>query len=359
MRLAVDVMPLLGPGTGVATFTRGLVRELGGRADVELVAYALSFTGRSAVAGVVPTGAKVVRRPMAAGPLLRVWERWRRPPIEWWTGRIDAVHGPNYVVPPSRSARRVVSVHDLTSVRFPHLCAPASLRYPRLVQRAVDSGAVVHTDSDAIRAEVVDLLGVDPSRVVTVYPGVDPAPPVEPRTAERYVLALGAIEPRKNLPALVRAFDTGVAPHVDDVRLVIAGADAWGADAVATAIGAARHRARIDRLGRVDDTERAALVAGAAVFAYPSIYEGFGFPPLEAMSAGVPVVASRAGSLPEVLGDAALLVDPHDEAAIAAAIVAALDDPAGLVERGRANAKRFSWAGCAERLVAVYRGELP
>src|SRR5687768_13465544 len=120
-------MPLLGRGTGVATFTRGLVEALARRPDeVEVVAFALSFRARTRLRAAVPAGVDVVERPMAAGPLIAAWQRFDRPPIEWWTGPVDVVHGPNFVVPPARRAARVVSVHDLTSVRYPELCAPAS-----------------------------------------------------------------------------------------------------------------------------------------------------------------------------------------------------------------------------------------
>jgi glycosyltransferase involved in cell wall biosynthesis len=174
---------------------------------------------------------------------------------------------------------------------------------------------------------------------------------------ERYVLALGTIEPRKDMPLLVRAFDV-VASHDPDVRLVVAGQDGWGVEAFTAAVAVARHRDRVVRLGWVTDEVRADLLAGATAFAFPSVYEGFGLPPLEAMAAGVPVVTTRTGALPETVGDAAILVEPRDADALAAALMSATTDDAlrtALIERGRARAASYSWDKTTAAMVRLYR----
>jgi glycosyltransferase involved in cell wall biosynthesis len=366
MRVAVDGTPLIGEGTGVATFTRGAIAALAARDDVELTAYGLTLRGRGALAGEVPAGVQVADRPMPASVLGRVWSRIDGPPAEWWTGAVDVVHGTNFVVPPTRRAAAVVSVYDLTAVRFPQLCAPASLRYPDLVRRAVARGAWVHTLATAIADEVVELLDVPPARVRVVPSGLDaPAPGDADRGRahagldpdDRYVLALGTVEPRKGLPDLVRAFDA-VAAARPDVHLVVAGPDGWGTVAFAGALALARHGGRIHRLGWVDDRTRSDLLAGARVLAVPSVYEGFGYPPLEAMALGTPVVASAVGSLPEVLGDAARLVPGGDVEALGEALAEVLDDDAvaaDLARRGPVHAARFRWDECATGLVELYR----
>jgi glycosyltransferase involved in cell wall biosynthesis len=376
VRVAIDATPLLGSRTGVATFTGGLLRALGASGAVDVAAFALSLRGRGRLAGAVPPGVAVLGgsggggRPMPAGLLTRWWARspsW--PPLEAFVGghdadAVDVVHGTNYVVPPSRGAAEVVTVYDLTSVRFPELCTPASLRYPRLVQRAVDRGAWVHVLATAIGDEVVELLGVDRDRVRVVPSGVDPPTAGDAAAGrriaghERYVLFVGTAEPRKRLPDLVRAFDDdAVAGARPGLGLVIAGPDGWGTGELVETMDAARHGRAIRRIGWVDEATRADLLAGASVVAVPSVYEGFGYPPLEAMAAGVPVVATSVGSLPEVLGDAADLVPPADVDALAAAIARVLDDDAhraALVERGRARAASFSWEQCAKAMVALY-----
>jgi alpha-1,3-rhamnosyl/mannosyltransferase len=163
------------------------------------------------------------------------------------------------------------------------------------------------------------------------------------------------VEPRKGLPDLVAAFDH-VADAMPEVHLKIAGPAGWGEDALAASLRSARHAARIHRVGWVDD--RSTLIAGALVLAYPSLYEGFGLPPLEAMSLGVPVVATTAGAIPEVVGDAAILVAPRDVRALADALeVAAGDAPTrqGLIAAGSVRAQSFSWQRAGTELGALYR----
>jgi glycosyltransferase involved in cell wall biosynthesis len=347
--------------------TAGLLAGLARRDDVELHAYALTWRGRDALAATVPPGVCAATRPVPARIVREVWERGlSRPRAEDWTGPVDVVHATNFVAPPAR-APVVVTVHDVTFLRFPELCTPETLRYPTLIRRALGRGAVVHTPSEFVAAEVRELLGAPADRVVAIHSGIpsvldgDAAAGRRVAGAARYVLALGTVEPRKNLSTLVRAFDA-LATTDDELRLVLAGPPGWDSPRVQAAIDAGGARDRIVQTGFVTPETRADLLAGATVFAYPSVYEGFGFPPLEAMQCGVPVVAGDAGALPEVLGDAAWLVPPTDGDALAAAIrvLADTDAPAraAQIARGHARVGRYDWDRTAARMVQLYRSLL-
>jgi glycosyltransferase involved in cell wall biosynthesis len=377
VRVGIDLTPLLGQRSGIGAFTSELVGQLAGVAElaaaVHLVGYAVTWRGRSALAGLAPPGVRVVERPLPARPLRWAWSRLDHPVLERFIGPIDVVHGTNFVVPPTRRAARLVTVHDLTPVRFPELSNRDTLAYPRLIERAWRSGAWVHADSEFVADEVREWLRVrdaDAHRVVPIHLGVTPQAAGRAAAgralagAERYVLAVGTIEPRKGLVDLVRAFDLLAArddpgrSDAERVRLVVAGADGWALAAFVAAVAASDQRARIVRLGRVDDAQRADLMAGAAVLAYPSLYEGFGLPPLEAMSAGVPVVCSDAGPLPEVTGNAAVRVPAGCPEALAAALADVLGNDAlraRLADAGPAHAAGFSWRRCAEALCRLYQ----
>jgi glycosyltransferase involved in cell wall biosynthesis len=367
-RLSVgfDATPLLGRPTGVGAFCAGALGGLSTRSDLHMSAYAVSWRRRRGIDALVPVGVGTSQRSMPARPLHAAWAHLRVPPLEWFVGGVDVVHGSNFVVPPTRRAARVVTVHDLTVSLFPELCDAPTLAYPALIRRAVAEGAWVHTPSEYVAGEVVAELGVDPARVRAVHHGVPELPEPSgdgvpriplPAGCDRYVLAVGTIEPRKDYPLLVRAFES-VSADRPDVALVIVGSDGWGSEGFADALSASPVRDRVVRPGYVDDRALAAVLRGAAVLAYPSKYEGFGFPPLQAMAAGVPVVATAAGAVPEVVGDGAWLVDPGDADALAGRLVHAVDggtEVEALVARARTRSAMFTWDRCAAGLADLYR----
>jgi glycosyltransferase involved in cell wall biosynthesis len=367
--VALDATPLLGLPTGVGAFCHGALAALAQRPGVDVQAYAVSWRRRRLIETHLPDGVAARQRPMPARPLHALWARRDAPPLEWFVGRTDVVHGTNFLVPPTRSAAAVVSVHDLTPLHHPELCDEATLAYPGLIRRALRRGAWVHTDSAFVAGEVVEAFDADASRVRVVHPGIPELPvPTEaqigaalgrflPPGVGRFCLAIGTAEPRKDLTGLVRAFDALAARH-PDVALVLAGPPGWGEQALAAVIAGAAACDRIIRTGWVTPPDLAVLLSRASVLAYPSLYEGFGFPPLQAMQAGVPVVATRAGSLPEVLGDAALLVDAGDPDGLVEALDRCLDDEAErrrLIVAGRAWSGGYSWERCGAGLEALYR----
>jgi glycosyltransferase involved in cell wall biosynthesis len=361
LAVALDVLPLAGSPTGVGMSCELLLRFLAARSDVEVSAFAVARRAAS-LRQRLPAGVafRAVGIPTRAAHGL--WRIVGVPSADFVAGRVSVVHGTNFVVPPPRRTATVVTINDATPWKYPELCAPASRAYPGLVKQAVRRGAFVHTASHFVAGELSELIGVrlESIRVIAYGPpaaaaglptGSAPVPVEAP-----YILAIGTIEPRKDYPRLVEAFAELAGAH-PELRLVIAGAESWGSRALDRAVSAARCGDRILRLGYVDDSVRASLLRRAAVLAYPSLYEGFGFPPLEAMNAGVPVVATAGGAVPEVVGDGALVVPLGDTTALAGALARAISDDqlrSDLVARGRERVARYSWEATAEQMVGLY-----
>lgn len=367
MRLAVDCTSLIGSRTGIGNVTAELLRRLP-RPDVDVSAFAVTRRGASALLDDLPSGITAHRRPMVARPLRFLWRNTDHPAIERWTGNIDVVWGPNFVVPPARSAAEVVTVHDLTCIFFPEMCTKDTLQVPALLRRAIQRGAWIHAVSNSVANEVIDIFGANPERVMAIHNG-GPAP-AAPHTiaelaargrglvgAENYIAFVGTSEPRKDIPSLIRAFNS-LGNEFPSLHLVIAGPDGWSADAVTAAINQSPLKKRIIRTGWLTNDDRDALIAGATVLAYPSLLEGFGLPPLEAMALDTPVVTTNVGALPEVLGEAAVFCSPNDSDSLARAIGSLLANEsarADLIAKGRERSKMYSWDRSSDNLVELFR----
>lgn len=353
--VALDVAPLHGPRTGVGVAVAGLLDALA-RLDPapEVIPYLTSYRAQP------EPGTR--RLPYPAAVALRCWARVPFPPADRFVRPADVVHGTNYVVPPGRLPR-LVSVYDSWFLRHERLAVPDVRRAGAVLRRAIARGATVHTSSHATAGQLGELF---PRCRIEVIPLGPPPPLPEPPTAppvpglsdQPFVVAIGTLERRKNLPCLVRAFGE-LADDYGELHLVLAGADGDDRDSIERAIAAlARPVARRVVLpGRVDDTAKAWLLQRAVALAYPSLDEGFGFPLLEAMAADTPVVASTAGSIPEVAGDAALLTPPDDTAALAHALARVLEDEsvrAELVAAGRRRLDAFTWRTTAQSMAALY-----
>ena len=319
MRVAIDTTPLVQTRAGTARHVLGLLRELRGRPDLELVGVAAGGTGRLAT----------IRRDAFWYPLR----------LGRVSSQVDVLHCTTFRAPVSPRAPLVVTVHDLALLRHPEAFPQWHLRTGALALRSgVRAADAIIAVSAFTRDELVDLLRVPVERIRVVPNGVDPVFSVDgPAVEGDYVLAVGTLEPRKNLAATVEA------AQLAGIELRVAGAAGWGG--VETG----------GWVGEPSDEELAALMRGARCLLYPSLYEGFGIPVLEAMACGIPVVTSRGGATEEVAGGAAILVDPHDPVSIAAGIEEAGRRREPLVEIGRARASMFTWRRAADLVEDLWR----
>ena len=352
MKVAIDAGPLYGHRTGVGVAAAGMIDALERRDDIELVPYLVS--GRS-------TPRPGHRRlPLPGIVASHVWSRVDRPRADRWLDGAELLHGTNYVAPPT-TMPSVVSVYDGWFLQHPDRASALVRRAGANLRRAVRRGAWIHTSSD-VTADVLRTL-LDTERVRTIHLGPPPVSadhgvsPVDRLRGVRYVVAIGTEERRKGLPLLVDAFALLRERH-DELRLVLVGAPGDDTAAVDAAIGRLDRPDTVERMGPVDDATKAWLLRNAAALAYPSIDEGFGFPVLEAQSTGTPVVATAVGSIPEVAGDGAVLVDDPTRSAstFADAVVEAIDGHGrlALLEAGYRNVRRFDWDSTASDLVDLY-----
>ncbi len=375
MRIAIEYSAAVNQRAGIGRLVRNQVAAL---AEIDREnAYVLLYARPNA--GVdppqFPLASNFSRREVGVRErwLTIAWHRAHLPlPADWLTGPVDLYHSPDFVLPPLRKARGILTVHDLAFLLRPD-CADGKLSayLEDVVPRSVRRADFVIADSENTRNDVVVLLGVPPERIEVVpggvedrfHPVADPASLARARSLLRvgdvpFILAVGVLEPRKNLNRLMDAFailkSGGKLP---DHKLVLAGSRGWLVDGILRHHDESPVRDDILLPGFVPDDLLPAAYSAADVLAFPSLYEGFGLPILEAMACGTPVVSSRTSCLPEVAEGAALLADPENTDALAVALELALTDDAlraDLRAKGLERAADYTWEKAARKLLNVY-----
>jgi len=376
MRIAIDYSAAVNQRAGIGRLVRNQVlalSEVDHDNDYRLV-YARPNQG---TAPQFPKARNFSRREVRLRErwLTILWHRAKLPvPADWFSGEVDLYHCPDFVLPPLRRARGILTVHDLAFLMRPD-CADGRLRayLEEVVPRSVRRADFIIADSENTRNDLVVLLGVKPSSVSVVPGGVEERfkPIADPAQLQRardrlgvanapFLLAIGVIEPRKNLNRLMDAFralkERGNVPA--DLKLVLAGGKGWLYDDIFDHHASSPVRDDILLPGFVSDDLLPAIYSLAEALAFPSLYEGFGLPILEAMACGTPVVASRSSCLPEVAEGAALMVDPNNVEGLSSALEQVLLDGAvrtRLVDQGFERARQYTWKRAAEQLLGVYR----
>jgi glycosyltransferase involved in cell wall biosynthesis len=367
VRYAIDTRLVAYQRGGITTYVRRLAAALAGAGASPDTAFRLLVARRDPAA-------------LEAPPGFETQVLWTPPhhPLEEWTlgmelvvSGIDLIHSPDFIPPFRRRCPAVITVHDLAFLRFPDTKTAASLRYYGQVPRAVRDAEAIIAVSRATARDLSELLGVPRDRMRVIHHGVDPTyRPLADRAAvrafcaqrglpEEFVLWVGTQEPRKNLPCLFAGFAAAkdrLPPGKGN--LVIAGPRGWGFEAIDAAFQEAGIARETTFFGPATEADLVLLYNAAWAFAFPSLYEGFGLPPLEAMACGVPVLASNAPAMPEVLRDAALYFAPGDPEALAELLVRVAHEPAlaaALSAAGVAHAAAFRWEATAAATLDLYR----
>jgi len=373
-RIGIDVTAALTQGGGIGRYTRELVAALVA-ADT---AHGYHFFAarppqKLPVPDPVPQAAHTHFHPAPLNErwLYRIWYRLRLPlPVQWFTGKLDLFHSPDFVLPPvAGGIPTLLTVHDLSFLHYPHTFPEKLVTYlKKVVPWSVARATHVLADSEATRDDLLALWGVPPQKVTVLYSGVNGR--FQPVTAypqlqelrrkyhlgdTPYILAVGTIQPRKNYQMLIRAF----APVAEQFphQLIFSGGRGWLYEEMMAEVERQGLTERVKFIGFVDDADLPALYSDAALFVFPSLYEGFGLPILEAMACGVPVISSDASCLPEVVGTAGQLLSPHEPEAWTEMMLTLLADPqkrSQLVGAGFQQARRFRWQRSAAQLLEIY-----
>ncbi len=372
MKVAIDYTPAALQGAGIGRYTRGLVNALIpllGPGDELTLLYPRGdapFARRD-----WPDQVRIRRLPLPDRYQTILWHRLRLPlPVEWLAGDADIFHAPNFLLPPVRRAKTLLTIHDLAFLVRPEYAWPDLRRFlEKAVPRSVARAHHILADSEASKRDAMRLFGLPDERVTVVGAGVDPRfrPMTEAETAGvrakygldwPFVFSISTLEPRKNFDGLVRAFARARREANLPHHLVIAGGKGWLYEDIFAAVEAEDAGEFVHFPGYVSDDDLPALYNLADLFAFPSHYEGFGLPLLEALACGTPALASDASSLPEIAGDAAYLTPADDDEALVAGLKHLLTDASARAElraRGPAQARRFTWDAAAGRLMDVYR----
>jgi glycosyltransferase involved in cell wall biosynthesis len=360
VRILIDYRPALRQRTGVGEYVHGLATALAARLPREDALTVFSSSWKDRLAASAVPGARQVDVRIPVRILNFSWHRLRFPPVEWLAGAADIVHSMHPLMIPTSKAARFVTIHDLYFLDRPdHTASEIQRDYPVLAADHARRADGIIVNSDYTRRQVIERLKVKPEKVTVCSPG---NPGWAPRPAAGKpgpILFLGTLEPRKNLRRLIEAYALLLSRRPDIPDLVLAGALGTPAlDLFSGPVSLAHAIDRIHLTGYVSDEERRRLYADASMIVLPSLDEGFGIPALEAMTLGVPVVASNRGALPEVIGSAGILIDPEDANALAAAIARVLDEPSlrrQMEEAGPARAAEFTWRLSADRLYDAYQ----
>ncbi len=367
MKIGIDIRALNSIRTGIGRYLETLLPALFRYdKDSEYILFYNSLTGPTPAYNSAGGKSSLVRTYIPNRILNALWAYTAFPKFENLAGKTDIFYSPSFQVPPLKKSRSVLTIHDIVFYHSPELAIPSAVRhYKRRIKFYADRADVIIADSTATANDIVEFLKIDRGKIKVIYPGTIPLADVtEPERSkiknklklpDKYMLFVGCIEPRKNLARAFRAYNrSGL---WKEIPFVLAGPTGWRFDELEKIWNDLEAKDRIIRLDYVTEKELTVLYENAFFFVFPSLFEGFGLPILEAMSAGCPVLTSNVSAMPEAAGDCALLVDPINEGAIEEGMLRLYRDDAfraELARKGKDRAALFTWEKTAGELINIF-----
>lgn len=372
MKISIELQPCLKNKSGIGVYAYELTKRLQNYKDITLEGNIFNFFNRNDIANDIERLdiKKSVWKLFPYGIYRRVW---RYIPIKYnylFREKSDIYQFFNFIVPPNISGKIITTIHDLTYILYPDTMAPSNRkRLEKDMHHTVRNVDYIITISENSKKNIIKYLGIDGSKIEVIYPGVDETYKKllnddeitvvknKYNIAGKYLLYLGTLEPRKNVETIIRAYNCYKKANNDNLKLVLAGKKGWLYDSIFKLVKELELEEDVIFTDYIDDEDKAPLYQGAEIFLFPSLYEGFGMPVIEAMASRTPVITSNSSSLPEAAGDAAIITEPLDYKSISDSIERILMDDElreTMINKGIEQADKFDWDVSAEKLRNIY-----
>lgn len=372
MRVSIELQPCLKNKSGIGVYTYELTKRLQNSSDIEFEGNIFNFFNRNYIERDIE-GLDIKKNICSLFPYGVYRRIWSYAPIKYnflFRRNADIYQFFNFVIPPNISGKVITTIHDLTYILYPNTMDTSNRkRLEKDMKSTVKRADYIITISESSKRDIIKYLDVDESKIQVIYPGVDE---VYKRTLNsdeittvknkynihgKYLLYLGTLEPRKNIETIVRAYNCFKKSDKDNIKLVLAGKKGWLYESIFKLVKEFNIEDNVIFTDYIDDMDKAPLYQGAEVFLFPSLYEGFGIPVIEAMASRIPVITSNSSSLPEAAGDAAIITEPLDYKKISNSIERILNENGlreKMINEGIKQASKFSWDSSAQKLKNIY-----
>lgn len=372
MKVSIELQPCLKNKSGIGIYTYELTKRLQSFGNIEFEGNIFNFLNRNNIEKDIE-GLNIKKNVCTLFPYGIYRRIWRHIPIKYnflFRKKTDIYQFFNFIVPPNISGKVITTIHDLTYILYPDTMDEKNRRsLEQDMHHTVINADYIITISESSRRDIIKHLGVTENKIQVIYPGVDEVYKKVLSSEEindvkkkynipgKYLLYLGTLEPRKNIETIIRAYNSFKKSHKEDIKLVLAGKKGWLYESIFKLVKDFGIESEVIFTDYIDDTDKAPLYQGAEIFLFPSLYEGFGIPVIEAMASRIPVITSNSSSLPEVAGNAAIITEPLDYKKISASIERILNEDGlreKMINEGIKQAEKFNWDSSAEKLKNIY-----